>query len=129
MVSMVFLEVAGEVFALPLSRVVEVLPALALAKVPDAAGYVLGLMNCRGKLVPVVDLAVRLSLRAAPALQASAQIVVVHLTDGSLGCLVDKTIDVVAVTEDALLSPSQLVPSDVSLDLGLLAGAVKRAAG
>lgn len=129
MVHAVFFEVEGLKLAVPAERVVEILPAVDLAGIPDAAAYVLGMMNCRGQLLPVIDLAVRLGLRAKAELSPDSHIVVVRLADGPLGCAVDKTAEVRVVPEEAWLPRGQVAPDDVPLDLGLLEGAVREPDG
>jgi chemotaxis-related protein WspB len=49
-------EVEGGRYALATERVVEVVPMVALRKIPFTDDYVAGLMNYRGRPVPVIDL-------------------------------------------------------------------------
>ena len=43
-------------YALEYTQVVEVVPMVALRKIPHAPDYVAGLFNYRGRIVPVIDL-------------------------------------------------------------------------
>lgn len=52
--------VAGEEYALPLERAVEIVRCEALTAVPQTPPWLRGVMNVRGSVVPVVDLAPRL---------------------------------------------------------------------
>lgn len=56
----------GQRFALTLDSVLRVLPALAVMPLPGAPATVTGLVNLRGQLVPVVDLARRFGWASAP---------------------------------------------------------------
>lgn len=56
---------AGQHLAVPLDSVVRVLPALAYTPLPGAPDTVFGLVNVRGQLLPVVDLALRFAWPAA----------------------------------------------------------------
>jgi purine-binding chemotaxis protein CheW len=129
MASAVSFLIDGQRYAVSVERVVEILAAVALAPIPDAPPFVLGMMNCRGKLVPVIDLAARIRARPAPHLRATGHILVVRLSDGPLGCLVDRVVDVRDVGPEAWLRTDQIAPTDVPLPLGLLDGALKRADG
>ncbi len=56
---------AGQHLAVPLDSVVRVLPALTYTPLPGAPDTVFGLVNVRGQLLPVVDLALRFAWPAA----------------------------------------------------------------
>ncbi len=51
-----------EEFAVPVGRVREIIPWQEITPVPHAAAYVLGVINLRGKVVPVMDLRLRLGM-------------------------------------------------------------------
>jgi purine-binding chemotaxis protein CheW len=55
-------ELAGQRFAVPLSGVIELTRACALQSLPNAPGLVLGVLNLRGAIVPVLDLRRRFGL-------------------------------------------------------------------
>jgi purine-binding chemotaxis protein CheW len=51
-----------EEFAVPVGRIREIIPWQEITPVPQAAIYVLGVINLRGKVVPVMDLRLRLGM-------------------------------------------------------------------
>lgn len=53
-----------EEFAVPVGRIREIIPWQEITAVPQAAVYVLGVINLRGKVVPVMDLRLRLGMAA-----------------------------------------------------------------
>src|SRR2546429_8217408 len=53
-------------FALPIEQVTEVLWMVELTPVPEGPPWLLGLVNVRGEVIPVVDLRTRLGLPAGP---------------------------------------------------------------
>lgn len=56
---------AGSPFALPIDQVLEVVQMVAIAaRLPRAPRYCLGAIDYHGRLVPLIDLGVRLGLRA-----------------------------------------------------------------
>jgi chemotaxis signal transduction protein len=56
----------GQSFALPAQEVRELVMEPQIAGVPDLPGYVRGVMNLRGRMVPVIDLRKRLGMTSAP---------------------------------------------------------------
>lgn len=51
-----------EEFAVPVGRIREIIPWQEITPVPQVASYVLGVINLRGKVVPVMDLRLRLGM-------------------------------------------------------------------
>ncbi|MCS4505554.1 hypothetical protein KBTX_04437 [wastewater metagenome] len=73
----------------PMDEVMEVVTPPALARVPHAQGWVLGIANIRGTLVPVSDLGAFLGLGAA-ADSPVARVLVIAQGDAQAGVLVDE---------------------------------------
>jgi purine-binding chemotaxis protein CheW len=88
-------------YALPATRVVEVLRMVALTPVPEAPAWLPGVLNLRGFVIPVVDLRTRLGL-PADAYALNTPIIVVNGRNRRLGLIADAMVDVVALTADAL---------------------------
>ena len=95
--SVILLRLEGQTYALPLGCVVEVVRMAALAPVPDAPPHVLGLLDLRGRVVPVLDLRRRLGLAPAePGL--STPICVVEAGGRCFGLVADAVTDVRPLT-------------------------------
>jgi purine-binding chemotaxis protein CheW len=96
-----------ELFAIPVSQVREVLEASRVTKVPTAPGYMQGVVNVRGKAVPVVDLRLRFGLPKNEE-TVNTRIVVMELElDGDttvVGGVADSVHEVIE------LEPSQINP-------------------
>ncbi|MCP4073818.1 MAG: chemotaxis protein CheW [Hyphomicrobiales bacterium] len=71
-------------------------PATAL---PNSADYLVGIINLRGNIIPIVDLAKRLGLAASEQSERHV-IIVVRLQDKQFGLLVDAVSDIVSVGPD-----------------------------
>lgn len=67
--------------------------------VPQAPDYVLGVLNLRGKIVTIIDLAKKLGLGDTATTEQSRNIIV-NSFDGSAGLLVSRIGDVIAVESD-----------------------------
>ncbi len=91
---------AGRLCACDLEAVREIVPARAATRLPGAPEWVRGLINLRGTLVTVVDLAVRFG--SADGAGGSRSIIVAEAAGKSFGMIVDEVRDVQAVAEDAL---------------------------
>ena len=92
--------VAGRLCACDLDAVREIVPARAATRLPGAPDWVRGLIDLRGTLVTVVDLAVRFG--SAEGAIGMKSIIVAEAEGKSFGIGVDEVRDVQAVAEDAL---------------------------
>lgn len=81
-------ELAGEVYALPVSHVQEILRVSAITRVPHAPHPVRGVTNMRGRVLPVVDLRVRLGLETLK-IDKRSRILVLGSRGRTIGLLVD----------------------------------------
>ena len=95
-----FFRASGEWFALGLEHVREVCPRAPITRVPRAPAQVVGVMNLRGRVVTVVDLARCLGLPADGG--AALQLVLLELGDpelsvGLLAERIDQVVDVEAL--------------------------------
>jgi len=81
-----------EEYGVEISRVREIVPFGAVTRVPKREPWVLGVMNLRGRVVPVVDLAVKFDRPERP-LTGRTCIVLVDLVVGDQPCLVGVVAD------------------------------------
>lgn len=97
-----------ETFGLPVTHVVEILRVSAITRVPHAPHTVRGVMNMRGRVLPVIDLRVRLGMNEIP-VGESARVLVVSSRGRLLGLLVDAVQQVLRLDRLAVEPP----PPDV----------------
>ncbi len=99
---------AGEVFALPVAPIREVVRVASITRVPHAPRPIRGVTNRRGRVIPVIDLRLRIELPAAELTRAS-RIIVVSSRRRLLGLLVDAVHQVVHIDLEQVQPP----PDDV----------------
>jgi purine-binding chemotaxis protein CheW len=91
----VVFRVGAERFAIPLSAVREVvLPQPPFARVPRVSEAVRGVMNLRGRVLPVVDLAPLVGLAAQALVAGRGQVLVLDRDKRSLGFLIGQVMGV-----------------------------------
>ncbi|MDE3074156.1 MAG: chemotaxis protein CheW [Chloroflexota bacterium] len=78
---LVVLHVGNNSYAVPISRVQEIIRLPEITPLPEAEAFVEGLINLRGRVLPVVDLATRLGAgKTEPS--KTARVVVAHVGEG-----------------------------------------------
>lgn len=99
---------AGEVFALEVSKVREILEHTSVSKVPRTPDFMLGVINLRGNVVPVMDLRLKFGLPQTER-TVNTCIIVVEVDCGGeqvvLGTLADSVQEVVEI------DPAQIEPA------------------
>ena len=97
-----------EVFGLDVGKVREILDMTTITKVPRTPGYMRGVINLRGNVIPVVDMRLRFGLPAAEDTVNTCIVVTEVTLEGEttvLGALVD------SVQEVFELEPGQIEPA------------------
>ena len=97
--------VAGRVFAVDAARVTEVLRGQLLTPVPQAHRALRGLLNLRGRIVPAIDMRLRLGFDAAAA-DASHTNIVVTVGGEYFSLMVDQLVDVIEIPVGAIEQPT-----------------------
>jgi purine-binding chemotaxis protein CheW len=96
---LVVFNLAGQEFGLLADAVREIIRCRATTRVPHASSYIDGVINLRGRIIPVFSLRRRLGLPPATADDAAANqaVIVVELDGNDAGLLVDMVSDVVKI--------------------------------
>src|SRR5919108_2722921 len=105
---LVVFQLGAELYGCEISRVHEIIRLQSVTKVPRAPAFVEGVINLRGKVIPVVDLRRRFGLPTADHTRAS-RIVVVELGDQVVGIIVDGVSEVQRVNTATVEPPSPVV--------------------
>lgn len=98
---LIVVRVGGQQFAIDVMSVREIRGWTTSTPLPHAPPHVLGMINLRGVILPVVDLAARLGLGASTP-DASSVVVVAMIRDTQVGLMVDAVCDILNVTENML---------------------------
>lgn len=92
---------ANEEYAIPVLKVREIMGVQHITAVPQTPDAVKGVINLRGKVIPVIDLRVKFGLEAAEYTQRTC-IVVVQLNGeitGQMGVVVDEVCEVLTLAD------------------------------
>ena len=102
-------EVAGQRYGLPLVDVLELVRAVAITPLPDAPGVIEGVVNVRGRVLPVLDVRARFRLPARP-LDPSDHFIVASAGSRGVILRVDRATQLALVDEGAVQPPETLGP-------------------
>lgn len=100
-----------EIFALDIAKVREVLDFTRITKVPQTPDFMLGIINLRGAVVPVIDMRLKFGLTQAATTVNSCFIIVEIELDSEatvLGALVDSVQEVMELDPDQIEPPPRI---------------------
>jgi purine-binding chemotaxis protein CheW len=103
---LVVFQLGSEEYAASISQVKEIIRYGGATKLPNTPEHMEGIINLRGKVIPVVDLAKRFGL--AQAKQAGTQALIVEAAGREVGMVVDVVSEVLRL-EDGAIEPGQTV--------------------
>ena len=93
---LVVFDLGGEVYGVDINTVREIIRMQNITRVPNAPEFVEGIINLRGKVIPIVDLRRRFALAAAEQSKDS-RIVVVDIAGEDIGVTVDAVTEVMRI--------------------------------
>lgn len=101
----------NECFGLKIQYVSEIIQFQAITAIPETEDYIKGLINLRGKVIPVID--VRLRFRQEPfEYDDRTCIIVLNVRSMLIGLIVEKIAEVVDIAEDSILPPPTIGRAD-----------------
>lgn len=109
---LVSFRVGGQDFCVDIMAVREIRGWTPATVLPHAPSYILGVINLRGAVVPIVDLAARMGLESIRP-DARHVIVICVVDNQTVGFLVDAVSDILSVRH-TLIQPTPAVSSDVT---------------
>jgi purine-binding chemotaxis protein CheW len=107
---LVAVHIGEEIYAFGISCINSIIMPQAITRVPRTPPYVLGVMNLRGRIVPIVDLRKRFGLPPASQEMLHYQRIVIVEVDGiTAGLVVDAVTEVLRMAANRIEPPSLLV--------------------
>ena len=110
LVQLVGMKLGEEEYAIDVLKIQEFIRTVEITVVPRVESYILGVMNLRGKVIPVIDLRVRFSLDRCD-FDKSTRIIVVRFEKQSIGFVVDEVTEVIRIRKSMVEPTPPLVGS------------------
>lgn len=114
-IQLVIFWLAGEEFGLEIAQVREIIRMQDITPMPKAPDFIEGVINLRGQIIAVMNLAKRLGLKAAERTEKS-RIVVTEVKENTVGLVVDEVPEVLRIAEDNVEATPEMIESRVHAD-------------
>jgi purine-binding chemotaxis protein CheW len=94
----------GEIYGIEIRYVIEIIGLQNITRVPEVPDYVKGIINLRGKIVPVID--VRMKFGKEPIeYNERTCIVVIEVNEIAVGLIVDEVDEVMNISDENISDP------------------------
>ncbi|MCB8817548.1 chemotaxis protein CheW [Desulfosporosinus shakirovi] len=96
-----------ESYGIEIKYVTEIIGIQAITEIPELPEYVKGIINLRGKIIPVMDVRLRFKKEAREYNDRTC-VIVVDIKDVSIGLIVDSVSEVLTIPEQGIVEPPKM---------------------
>jgi purine-binding chemotaxis protein CheW len=118
-------KLAEEEYGLEILKVREIIRLMEITRVPRTGAFVRGVINLRGKVIPVIDLRLKCGMTQAPVTDQTVIIVVQCQAEGrplTMGLLVDRVLEVLSIDGAQIEPPPNFGTAGVATEFILGVG-------
>jgi len=108
LLQLVSFNIGGEEFGVDILKVQEINRMVEITRVPNAPEYVDGVINLRGKVIPIIDLRRRFGMQRKEK-DKDTRIIVVELSGKVLGFVVDAVSEVLRIPNSVTEPPPSII--------------------
>ncbi|KNY29315.1 chemotaxis protein CheW [Pseudobacteroides cellulosolvens] len=96
-----------EEYGIEIRYVTEIIGLQAITEVPEFSGYLKGIVNLRGKIIPVIDVRLRFNKETKEYNDRTCTIVI-EVNGICVGLIVDNVAEVLSITEENIVPPPNI---------------------
>lgn len=108
LLQLVSFKINEEEFGIEILKVQEIIKMVQITQVPNAPEFVDGVINLRGRIIPIIDLRIKLGL-ARKDHTKNTRIVVVELKNRTIGFIVDEVNEVLRIPKEITEAPPEMI--------------------
>ncbi len=109
LIQLVSFKLASEEYGVEVLKVREIIRLPAITKMPGMPPHVEGIINLRGKVIPIISLRRRFSLEDSDNSSSHARIVIMDVAGSLAGFIVDAVSEVIRIPSSEILPPPAMV--------------------
>jgi len=108
LLQLVSFHIGEEEFCVDILKVQEIIRIMQITKMPNLPEFVEGIINLRGRVIPIIDLRIRLGLEKK-AHSGTTRIIVVEIEGRTVGFIVDSVSEVLRIPRSITEAPPEIV--------------------
>jgi purine-binding chemotaxis protein CheW len=116
-IQMVGFWLGGELFGVDILTVQEILKQIPITRIPDAPDFIAGIINLRGRVIPIIDLRKRLNLKeVGQSIAEEGWTLILNAAGRVTGFIVDHVTRVLKLPAGTIQPPTETVASALKRD-------------
>jgi purine-binding chemotaxis protein CheW len=108
LLQLVSFNIDNEEFGIDILKVEEIIRVISITKIPNAPDFIEGVINLRGKVIPIIDLRTRLN-RIRKEHDNNTRVIVVEVSGITVGFIVDSVREVLRIPKNITEPPPSIV--------------------
>lgn len=97
----------NEIYGIEIKHVTEIIGIQAITELPELPEYIMGIINLRGKIIPVMDVRLRFKKEFREYNDRTC-IIVIDISDVAIGLIVDSVSEVLSIDDQDIVEPPRL---------------------
>ena len=102
--------IGESLYGIELQYIIEIVSMEQITVVPSLPNYILGIMNLRGKVVPVIDIRLKLNQEPRP-FDEKTCIIITQIDEMQVGLIVDSVAEVLSSAQTEKMAPPDMPAS------------------
>jgi purine-binding chemotaxis protein CheW len=99
--------IGKETYGVEIKYVIEIIGIQTITEIPELPEYIKGIINLRGKIIPVMDIRLRFKKEFLDYNDRTC-VIIVDINDTSIGLIVDKVAEVIMIPDQDIVEPPQM---------------------
>jgi purine-binding chemotaxis protein CheW len=108
LLQLVSFKIGNEEFGIDILKVQEIIRIMSITQVPNSPEAVEGVINLRGRVIPVIDLRIKLGMNRVEH-SSSTRVIVVEINNTTVGFIVDAVSEVLRIPQNITEPPPPIV--------------------
>lgn len=108
LLQLVSFKIGKEEFGIDILKVQEIIRLMTITEVPNSPDFVEGVINLRGRVIPVLDLRIKLGMERIEH-SSTTRIIVVEINSTTVGFIVDAVSEVLRIPQSITETPPEIV--------------------
>jgi len=115
-IQLVNFRLRDEEFGVEIGLIKEIARVVDITHIPEAPSFIRGVINLRGQVIAVIDLARQFELASQDKLPGTAKIIVTDIEDQTVGLLVDDVPEILRIPKENIEPAPEMIKSEIKKD-------------
>lgn len=115
-IQLVTFRLRDEEFGVEINQVREIVRMMDITHIPEAPGFIEGVINLRGQVIAVIDLGRQFGLATKEKPEKTDRIVVVEVGEQTVGMIVDEVPEVLRIAKEDIEPTPEIIQTEVKQD-------------